>query len=284
MKIAVDFDDVLVNTMEQFLHTFNDGRPQHLRVLRKDITDWYLPPILGVPNDEVRDNYASIDYDEVRPMSVMAKHIMTAWVNSGHKVFVLSANQRRDAIRKKLNDMGLQQFPLVIEGNKAGWCRENYVDVLIDDRPAYLKGAETVGTIAIRFSQFWNQESDAEFSALTWNEVSALIDLIAGDKEDDTVVVNENGAKQSRIDGRFDLIPARALKEVAKVYAEGADKYGEDNWKGLSIDEINNHVYNHLYCYQEEANAEDLSHAACRILMALQLHLEELDKVGPLRI
>jgi hypothetical protein len=254
MKIAVDFDDVLVNTMEQLLHTFNEGRPQHLRVLRKDITDWYLPPILGVPNDEVRDNYASIDYDEVRPMSVMAKHIMTAWVNSGHKVFVLSANQRRDAIRKKLNDMGLQQFPLVIEGNKAGWCREK------------------------------NQESDAEFSALTWNEVSALIDLIAGDKEDDTVVVNENGAKQSRIDGRFDLIPARALKEVAKVYAEGADKYGEDNWKGLSIDEINNHVYNHLYCYQEEANADDLSHAACRILMALQLHLEELDKVGPLRI
>ena len=96
----------------------------------------------------------------------------------------------------------------------------------------------------------------------------------------DEVVTNAAGAKQSKIDGRFDLLPALAVKEVAVVLAEGEAKYGKDNWKGLSIDEINNHVYNHLLDYQQDANTEDLSHAACRILMALQLHLEALE-IGP---
>uniref|UniRef100_UPI001E4FF338 dATP/dGTP diphosphohydrolase domain-containing protein n=1 Tax=Acetomicrobium sp. S15 = DSM 107314 TaxID=2529858 RepID=UPI001E4FF338 len=34
---------------------------------------------------------------------------------------------------------------------------------------------------------------------------------------------------------RYDLIPSDALRELAKVYTVGAEKYGERNWeKGMS--------------------------------------------------
>ena len=58
---------------------------------------------------------------------------------------------------------------------------------------------------------------------------------------------------------------------MARVLQEGEAKYGKDNWRGLSIDEINNHVWGHLADWQLTGNMEDLEHAATRILMALEI-------------
>ena len=180
---------------------------------------------------------------------------------------------------------------------------------MVEDRPKYLKGCVTVGVHAIRFIQQWNRMPGGfgnppyEHNAHSWAQVYQVIQQIdrttpvspkspkdfflkVGDRPkvkvqdffkepvEDEVVTNANGAKQSFIAGRYDLLPHLAIKEVAKVLGEGAEKYGVDNWRGLSIDEILNHVYNHTVDYLVEANTEDLSHAACRILMALQLQIE----------
>ena len=89
-------------------------------------------------------------------------------------------------------------------------------------------------------------------------------------------ITNAKGAKQTAIGARFDLLAMKALGIVAEVLNKGAKKYGPENWKKLSVDEINNHTLAHLMEYQEYGNIEDMSHAATRALMALEIAIEEL--------
>lgn len=53
--------------------------------------------------------------------------------------------------------------------------------------------------------------------------------------------VFESGARRDNADNkpRFDLLPVTALERVAKHYAAGAKKYGENNWrKGIPRSEF----------------------------------------------
>lgn len=93
--------------------------------------------------------------------------------------------------------------------------------------------------------------------------------------KDAPMVTNEAGGKQSHVPYRMDLVPADALLDVAKVLSEGAVKYGENNWKLISINEHINHVLSHLYVYLADDTSDDhLSHAVCRAMFALQLYIE----------
>lgn len=92
------------------------------------------------------------------------------------------------------------------------------------------------------------------------------------------VYIKENGAKQSDLKARYDLLPARAMHEVAQVLKSGAEKYGETNWRGLSVDEIHNHTLYHAIQFNGTQSLEDLSHTATRALMALEMYLYEHDE------
>lgn len=97
---------------------------------------------------------------------------------------------------------------------------------------------------------------------------------IDGVGPDAPVSVNEKGGKQSSSPYRADLLPALATLEVAKVLKHGAAKYGPDNWRNLTTEEILNHVQVHLLAWFAGDRSDDhLSHAACRCLMALDLEL-----------
>ncbi|MCK5645117.1 MAG: hypothetical protein KAJ19_30230 [Gammaproteobacteria bacterium] len=101
---------------------------------------------------------------------------------------------------------------------------------------------------------------------------------------DDEVVTNENGAKQTDLKARYDLLPALAIARVAQVMHHGAEKYGEDNWRGLGVRECHNHTLGHAIAfnsYSEDVDGlEDLAHAATRALMTLELALAEWVRDG----
>jgi hypothetical protein len=93
--------------------------------------------------------------------------------------------------------------------------------------------------------------------------------------------VNANGGKQSRLAERSDLVPPAAFLAVARVLRGGSEKYGDRNWRLIGVSEHLNHALTHAFKYlgdpygrngQEE---DHLAHAACRLLMAL-----EIDRVG----
>lgn len=82
--------------------------------------------------------------------------------------------------------------------------------------------------------------------------------------------------------GRYDLLPARALRRIARHFEAGAKKYGDNNWlKGQPIsrymDSALRHAFNHL---QGERDEDHLAAAAWNILAAMET--EERVRVGKL--
>jgi len=88
--------------------------------------------------------------------------------------------------------------------------------------------------------------------------------------EDNEIVTNAQGGKQSKLDYRFDLIDAKAMFALAKVMHEGAQKYDVDNWRKISVDEHLNHAESHIWAHRAGDKQDfHLSHAFTRTMMAL---------------
>ena len=89
---------------------------------------------------------------------------------------------------------------------------------------------------------------------------------------EDTIVENENGGRQSRIDERFDLIPQNALRLIALCVARGAKKYGVDNWKKISSRDHVSHAMRHISLHVSgDKSEEHLVNATTRLLFALEM-------------
>ena len=63
----------------------------------------------------------------------------------------------------------------------------------------------------------------------------------------DAAVASERGIKDVEGKLRFDLIPPEAMVEIAKVFTEGATRYGDRNWeKGIPVGECVAAIERHL--------------------------------------
>jgi hypothetical protein len=73
------------------------------------------------------------------------------------------------------------------------------------------------------------------------------------------------------------LLPQRAIDEIAvmmtRMVAEG--KHGRDDWRGQSLQYHVDHMHGHLVAHLngQETGEDDLLHAACRALMAVEQRL-----------
>ena len=98
---------------------------------------------------------------------------------------------------------------------------------------------------------------------------------IPGVGPDAPIVTAANGAQQSQSPYRCDLLPGQATLHVAGVFAYGADKYGDNNWRGIELKDHLNHVLTHILAHLAGDVSDDhLGHAACRMLMGLEKYLE----------
>lgn len=78
---------------------------------------------------------------------------------------------------------------------------------------------------------------------------------------------------------RYDLIPVRALEELAKVYTSGAKKYGERNWeKGFNWNRCLGAAMRHLFAF---CKGEDFdSDSGCHHLSAVAFYCFALIEFG----
>jgi len=103
--------------------------------------------------------------------------------------------------------------------------------------------------------------------------------VIPGVGLDAPTTVNERGGKQSALGYRFDLIDPQTLFTLASILYEGAIKYGEWNWRRLTVEDNLNHALAHIYAYlASDKQDAHLGHAFTRLMFALSLALrpEEL--------
>lgn len=82
--------------------------------------------------------------------------------------------------------------------------------------------------------------------------------------------------------GRYDLLPARALKRLAVHFELGAQKYGDRNWeKGQPLSRYVDSALRHLFSHLRGERDEDHSAAAAWNLLCL-MDSEERIKSGVL--
>ncbi len=102
------------------------------------------------------------------------------------------------------------------------------------------------------------------------------------DHSEEEIIIYETGAKEAKLNTRFDLVPQEGLLAVARVAAYGADKYGAHNWqKGIPSESMLNHAMNHVTLYLLGDTSEDhLPHAAWRLLAAIDCVKKESNSEG----
>ena len=100
--------------------------------------------------------------------------------------------------------------------------------------------------------------------------------VVAGVSPDAPTIFNEHGAAQSDSPYLITQIPPMVLLKIAEKLKIGADKYGKDNWKGISIDDHINHMMVHILAYMAgDTTDEHLVNAACRVIFALGVDMDE---------
>ena len=95
---------------------------------------------------------------------------------------------------------------------------------------------------------------------------------VAGVGPDAPTVTNDRGASQSHIPYRCDLLDAKAILDLAELLGQGAEKYGEEEWRKIDTPDHLNHAMTHILAYQAGDNQDDhLLHAFCRLMMAVAI-------------
>lgn len=97
-------------------------------------------------------------------------------------------------------------------------------------------------------------------------------------KMTETKAVFETGAQRSSGEGkgRYDLIPTRPVRRLAKHYEKGANAYGARNWeKGMPFSRLIDSAKRHIDQYLEGDRSEDHLAAVAWNVFAL-MHFEEV--------
>ena len=91
------------------------------------------------------------------------------------------------------------------------------------------------------------------------------------------------GIKYDSAKPKMNLLPPKAILEVAKVLTFGAEKYDAENWRKL--DDLQNRytagALRHIFAHMDgeeldpETNLSHLAHALCCLLFKLEIKLEE---------
>jgi hypothetical protein len=108
------------------------------------------------------------------------------------------------------------------------------------------------------------------------------------DEEWETQIIytepEKTGTKHDEGKPRLELVPREGIEEIAKVFAFGAEKYGENNYRGgINYSRLVGAALRHVYAFMSgedkdpETGLSHMAHAGCCCLMLLQMEQERDD-------
>lgn len=180
MKIGVDIDDVLIDTLESWLGVFNHLTGCNLR--KFEVTDWdikkFLPPryhdyiysILFMPDV----------WNDVEPLEEAQESLEK--LNNEHDVYIVTASSIYTALSKweKFEEL----FPFIDLDKQLIICHDKRmidVDILIDDKYQNLKKGDIVMTQP--YNEQFDNEKDGIIRCSNWKEIRKYLNIKIDEEE-----------------------------------------------------------------------------------------------------
>lgn len=111
-----------------------------------------------------------------------------------------------------------------------------------------------------------------------WKPIApSELDIAPGAKmeyvhDNNDVVVNSQGGKQSRVDYAFTELEPDMLLRVTQVLHKGKAKYGAKNWRQIPYEDHLNHIAYHWTMLHAQDTTEDhLANIICRAMFAMYM-------------
>ncbi len=127
-----------------------------------------------------------IEENLMRPM-IYTDKVISQLFDEGHEIVILSSridsywgNAKRET-EKWLKQYGIKYSKCVCNcPNKGDYCKKNHIDVLVDDNPGYVKGANEQGVMTILLLASYNKHYKNPLNkfASCWPEVYKKINQI----------------------------------------------------------------------------------------------------------
>lgn len=186
MKIAIDVDDCISNTIEvDFAFSYRENKKMNPDDNKLYVNNYHnAPTIFGFTPKQDDDFFAMerkicIDEDLIKP-KVYSQNIINKLFDEGNEIVILTSRSDKcwgDAQKQTIAWLTKYGFKfskcLSNVSSKGIWCKENGVDLLIDDNPKYLKQANDEKIKTITFYACYNADYKNELNVFAncWFEV-----------------------------------------------------------------------------------------------------------------
>ena len=182
MTIGVDIDDTITNSSELIIKYvkkfFNTDNPtlisnvMHLTQIEDKLLEFYEKYLYELMNTyTIKEN---------------AKEVIDRLRAKGHKIIIITArgytirNGIIDITKNYLKEHGINYDKIIFQArSKVNACKENNIDLMIDDSVEVVTELKKEGINAILFTSFNNKDIDVDFARVnSWLEIEEYIDKL----------------------------------------------------------------------------------------------------------
>lgn len=179
LKIGIDLDDTVTQTMNEVLHVHNSLRGEARKI--ESIRGWRANEYLGISQEEFSHlldtlaiNHHFLYVDE-EPAAVATIKRLQA---EGHETYFISA-RRSSGIAdtyRWFEEQGLPVKNLYFDRDKAWHVRHHGLDVLVDDGVHNIHAAMKEGAQGIVYTKPWNRDArNIQWRANSWDGVYNIV-------------------------------------------------------------------------------------------------------------
>ncbi len=196
MKIGIDLDDVLADSLPHYVQALN--RRFGLSIDLADAAWRIFDRFPRIPRREAHSFFSELIEDgffSSRPLLPGAKEAVESLAEEGHRLFIVTGRATRDAAttREWLEQVGLlRHFNAVVHNGMEPVSRYKSVvasrlqlDLFIEDELAVATAVAESATPVLLFDRPWNQGAlpDTMQRVRSWTEVLTWIGALAGGRE-----------------------------------------------------------------------------------------------------
>ncbi|MCX6748278.1 MAG: HAD hydrolase-like protein [Candidatus Pacearchaeota archaeon] len=192
MKIAVDLDDTLADSVTSFIDFYNQKYKPTLKY--EDFTAYTLNEINGMPKEEENKILEEFDnseyYDKIKPLKEAIEAIKE--LSKKHEIIVVTSRPEKFEKRTRIwinkylpeikNILFVRKVYHEIPKTKAEVCREINAEVLIDDNLTHAHDCEKEGIRSILIDYPWNRDNMPNSKLIhrvkSWAEIIKIINEI----------------------------------------------------------------------------------------------------------